>query len=330
MGVEEIRKYKDRPFFIAVGFLKPHLNFIAPKRYWDLYDPAQIKLAGNPLPPKDCPPLSLTPSIELRARDGVPKDGPIPDELARRLLHGYYACVSYVDAQVGHLLDELDRQGLRGNTIVILWGDHGWQLGEHALWGKATNFETSARAPLIISAPGAKAAGKRSSALVEFVDIYPSLCELAGLAIPPRLEGTSFAPLLNEPERPWKSAAFTQYTCPALREWAGLPLDENMQKTFAPLMRDVTARLQAADPKGYSYEKYSQHLMGYSMRTDRYRFVYWIDDRAPQKPIAIELYDHQTDPEENVNLANDPTRAELVSELTAQFRAGWQGAKPGK
>jgi len=140
-----LREHKNQPFFLAVGFLKPHLSFVAPKKYWDMYDPAKLQLARNPFPPKDCPPLALTSSIELRARTDIPKDGPIPADLARRLIHGYSACVSYIDAQVGRVLAELERCGLADNTIVVLWGDHGWQLGEHDLWGKVVNFETSAR-----------------------------------------------------------------------------------------------------------------------------------------------------------------------------------------
>jgi len=327
MGAAAIRKFSDRPFFIAVGFYKPHLPFNAPKRYWDLYDPTEIEPADNPFAPKGCPPMALTPSLELRTREGVPKSGPIPDDLARHLVHGYYACASYIDAQIGRLLDELDRLGLRENTVVVLWGDHGWQLGEHAMWGKASNFETSARAPLIVRAPGVAESGRAIDALVEFVDIYPTLCELAGLPLPEHLEGTSFAPLLLDPQREWKSAAFTQYPCPALREWAGLPLEKGMRRLFAPLMTQIVAKLEAADPH-FSYETYGKHVMGYSMRTDRYRYTRWVDDRNPQEPIAVELYDHENDPDENVNLADDPAHARLVQKLAARFQAGWRAARP--
>ncbi len=135
---------------------------------------------------------------------------PLSEVQTRELRHGYYACVSFVDAQIGRLLAELERLGLRENTIVVLWGDHGWHLGEQGLWAKLTDFELGARVPLIVSAPGKKAVGAKSSALVEFVDVYPALCELAGLPLPPHLEGTSFATLLDAPDKPWKSAAFTQ------------------------------------------------------------------------------------------------------------------------
>jgi iduronate 2-sulfatase len=320
-----LREHKDRPFFLAVGFLKPHLSFVAPKKYWDMYDPTQFKLASNPYPPKDCPPIALPPSIELRARTDIPKDGPIPPDLARRLIHGYSACVSYVDAQVGRVLEELERGGLADKTIVVLWGDHGWQLGEHDMWGKASNFETSARAPLIMAAPGRKGNGKKADGLVEFVDIYPTLCELAGLSLPAHLQGKSMASLLDNPARPGKLAAFTQYPCPALREWAGLPLDDYMSITFRPLMGKIEKNIQAMDPDDYSPEKYRQHVTGYSLRTDQYRLVYWCDDRKPAKPIALELYDHAQDPDENVNVAGKAEYAKTVAALCSQLSPNLPG-----
>jgi iduronate 2-sulfatase len=140
-AVLTLREVKDKPFFLAAGFYKPHLPFIAPKKYWDMYDPADMILADNPFKPKDAPSIGLHASFELRTRGGVPKYGPIDDELSRHLLHAYLACTSYVDAQVGKILDKLDRLGLRDNTVIIFWGDHGWHLGEYGIWGKATNYE---------------------------------------------------------------------------------------------------------------------------------------------------------------------------------------------
>lgn len=237
-AVERLRvlKGQDRPFFMAVGFLKPHLPFIAPKKHWDRYDPAKIRLSPTRELPAEAPRFAGNGSGELRTYDGTPLQGPVPAEMARTLIHGYYACVSYMDAQVGKILDEVDRLGLRENTVVALWGDHGWHLGDHGLWCKHTNFEQATRAPLIVSAPGMRAAGKRTNALVEFVDLYPSLCELAGVAVAEGLEGASFKPLLEHPERPWKSAAFSQYP-------RGIPM-------------------QGAG-------------MGHSIRTDRYRLTEW-------------------------------------------------------
>jgi arylsulfatase A-like enzyme len=288
MAIAALREMKkDRPFWLGVGFIRPHLPFVAPKKYWDLYDPAKIELAKNPFRPKGAPSFAVTEGGEMRAYEGIPA-GHIPDDLARTLKHGYYASISYMDAQVGRVLDELDRLSLRQNTIIVLWGDHGWKLGEHDAWCKHTNVELDANAPLIVSAPGMKAAGKRTDALVEFVDIYPTLAELAGLTFPGHLEGVSFAPLLNDAGRPWKPAAFSQY------------------------------------PRGVK----GKPLMGYSMRTDRYRFTRWVQRDDHEKVEAVELYDHRTDPDENVNIADDPKNAELVRQLTEQWNKGWRGSRP--
>jgi len=328
-AVATLKKIKDNPFFLAVGFHKPHLPFIAPKRYWDLYDPATIPLAENDSPPEDAPAMGLHSSFELRTRADIPKSGPIDDKLARRLLHGYLACAGYVDAQVGRVLAELDRLGLRDNTVVILWGDHGWHLGEMGVWGKATNYEIAARVPMIISAPGMKARGKTTGALVELIDMYPTLCELAGVPIPKHVEGTSFAPLLNDPDRTWKTAAFSQFPCPALREWAALPLSEAMRKTFfGPLITEKEQLIEDELPGEWSREKFEKHVMGYTMRTDRYRLVRWVDVRQPDKALAVELYDHQTDPDETENIATE--KADVVKDLSARMNAGWKTARPGR
>jgi arylsulfatase A-like enzyme len=201
---------KSEPFFLAVGLVKPHLPFVAPKKYWDLYDPAAIQLAPNKFRATDAPDYAVLPGAELRNYDGIPA-GPIPDDLARQLKHGYYASISYMDAQLGRVLAELDRLDLRKNTIIVLWGDHGWKLGEHDAWCKHSTTENDTNAPLLLSAPGMKNPGAKSSALVEMVDIYPTLSELAGLPLPDHLEGVSLKPLLDAPDRPWKSAAFSQY-----------------------------------------------------------------------------------------------------------------------
>lgn len=210
--ISDLRRFKkmDKPFFLTAGFVKPHLPFNAPKKYWDMYDRDEIDMADNPFAPKDAPKAAIHTWGELRSYHGIPAKGRLDDELARTLVHGYYACVSYTDALVGRVLDELDRLGLRKDTIVVLWGDHGWNLREHGLWCKHSNFDTSMRAPLIVSAPGVKG-GKKTEALCEFVDIYPSLCELSGLELPGHLEGTSFVPLMRDPDRAWKKAVFSRY-----------------------------------------------------------------------------------------------------------------------
>jgi arylsulfatase A-like enzyme len=281
---------KQQPFFLALGFSKPHLPFVAPKKYWDLYDPAKIQLAPNKFRPKDAPDYPIQPGGELRNYHGIP-EGSIPDDLARQLKHGYYAAISYMDAQLGLVLDELDRLDLAKNTIVVLWGDHGWKLGEHDAWCKHSNAENDTNGALLLSVPGMKHAGAKATGLVEFVDIYPTLAELAGLPLPAHLEGLSFKPVLDHPTRPWKPAAFSQYPRPGNSATGGIP------------------------------------LMGYSMRTERYRFTVWLHRDDPGKVADIELYDHQTDPQENLNVAKSPAHRELVEQLMAQWRGGWQGAQ---
>ncbi len=288
MAIKALRDLKDKkqPFWLGVGFVKPHLPFVAPKKYWDLYDPAKIELAKVTTRPKGAPSYAIGDGGEMRVYEGIP-NGHVPDDLARELKHGYYAAVSYMDAQVGKVVAELERLGLRDDTIIILWGDHGWKLGEYDAWCKHTNVELDTNVPLIISVPGQKTAGKKTDALVEFVDIYPSLAELCSLPLPKHLEGTSFAPLIKNPNQPWKEAAFSQY------------------------------------PRGAS----GKSLMGYTMRTDRYRLTRWVEKRDHSKVDAVELYDHKTDPMETVNIANDPKNAKLVAELTEQWKKGWQAAQ---
>ena len=208
-AVRELRQLKDEPFFLAVGFYKPHLPFCAPKKYWDLYDRSAIPLAPHPAPPKNIDPsLSLHRNGELTGRYAALKDpAEATEEEARQLRHGYFASVSYVDAQIGKVLDELDRLGLRDNTIVVVWGDHGWHLGDLHVWGKHTTFEFSLRSALLMRVPG-KAAGAHASGLVESLDLYPTLADCCGLETPKGLHGTSLAPLLENPEQPGKDGAF--------------------------------------------------------------------------------------------------------------------------
>ncbi len=201
---------KERqPFFLGVGFQKPHLPFCAPKKYWDLYDRHSIPLP-YPAKPKNAPEIAFTNWGELRSYSDIPDVGSCDEAKTRELIHGYYACVSYTDAQVGKLLLELDRLELRKDTIVVLWGDHGWKLGEYSCWSKHTNFELDTHVPLILSDPDYQK-GVRITALTELVDIYPTLAELCGLTVADDLEGTSFVPLLDNPNRSWKKACFSQY-----------------------------------------------------------------------------------------------------------------------
>ncbi len=211
-AISYLQRFQDssEPFFLAVGYMKPHLPFNAPKTYWDYYNEENIDTAENPFAPRNAPQESLHNWTELRDYFGIPANGALSDETARTLIHGYYACTSYIDAQIGLLLDELEALGLKDNTIVVLWGDHGWNLGEHGLWCKHANFNTCLNAPLIVQVPSIEG-GIQTDALTEFVDIYPTLCELCGLNLPSHLEGTSFVPLLSDPEREWKEAVFSRY-----------------------------------------------------------------------------------------------------------------------
>jgi len=205
IAVGDLKKLKElnKPFFLAVGFLKPHLPFNAPVRYWDLYDRNHLTLPENSYPPQNAPPQAIHNFGELRSYHGIPQEGRLSDSLALTLIHGYYACVSYIDRQIGLILDALEELKLDKNTIVILWGDHGWNLREHGLWCKHCNFRTSLRSTLMIKVPG-KTKGDKCDALVEFIDIYPTLCELAGIGLPEHLEGRSFVPLIVNPSQKWK------------------------------------------------------------------------------------------------------------------------------
>ncbi len=193
------RTESDQPFFMAVGFLKPHLPFEAPLKYWQLHDPDTIELPENYYPPKNAPSEAIHSFGELRSYVGVPAKGPVTDEMARTLIHGYAACVSYTDAQIGRVLNALNELGLTENTIIVLWGDHGWNLGEHTLWCKHCTFENAMRVPLIISTPGRRS-GETTRSLTETIDIYPTLCDLAGIEKPKHLAGESLVQVLDSPE----------------------------------------------------------------------------------------------------------------------------------
>lgn len=207
-----LKQLKDdgKPFFLAVGLLKPHLPFVAPKKYWDLYDPKDIQLPKTYHVPKNAPKQAIHSFGELRSYAGIPAKGPVSKETALKLIHGYYACVSFADAQIGRMLKELERLELSKNTIVVLWGDHGWNLGEHTLWCKHCCFETSMQIPMIIRAPGMKP-GQRTTALTETIDLYPTLCQLTDTPAPSHLQGSSLVPLLKNPKAEGKGFAMGRY-----------------------------------------------------------------------------------------------------------------------
>ncbi len=279
---------QEKPFFLAIGFYRPHLPFNAPKKYWDLYEREKITLPTNQYLPEDSPPMAINNLRELRGYTDFkdikkPHEGILTEEESRLLKHGYLASVSYIDAQIGKLINELDRLELSKNTIIVLWGDHGWKLGEHASWCKMTNYEIDTRVPLIISTPELKNKNIKTDALVEFVDIYPTLCELSGLTIPDFLEGKSMVPVIQHPEESFKEAVYSQF----LREGIWLA------------------------PDGIEY-------MGNSIRTNRYRYTEWINWETGTL-VASELYDHNSDPEENKNIAMEINNKELITDLANQL-----------
>ncbi len=289
-------KEKNQPFFFGIGYYRPHLPFNAPKKYWDMYDAEDIPEAEFSQVPVGGPVMAINNMRELRGYSdfkGVPHpfDGGVSPADAHRLKHGYYASVSYIDAQVGRLLDKLEELDIADNTIVVLWGDHGWKLGEHNSWGKMTNYNIDTHAPLIIRTPALKNAASRIARLVEFVDIYPSLCELANLPVPAKLQGTSFVPLFENPDIDWKEAVFSQF----LREGIWIA------------------------PDGIEY-------MGYSIRTENRHYVKWMNWQTKEF-AANELYDLSNDPGENVNLAAVSLYAADIEKLEMLWQNEWDTAQ---
>ena len=201
---------QDTPFFLACGFYRPHLPFVAPQKYWDLYPGRSIPLATNDYFPRDLDHVFRYTWGELRSYRGIPGKGPVSEEAARQLVRGYRASVSFIDAQIGRLLDALARLDLQEDTIIVLWGDHGWQLGEHGFWCKHTNFEVATRVPLIISAPH-MLHNKACKRLVETIDVYPTLCQLAHIPPPAHMQGKSLVPLLLNTDAMHKGLVFTRW-----------------------------------------------------------------------------------------------------------------------
>ena len=268
-SVEDLKQFKanGQPFFLAVGFVKPHLPFNAPKKYWDLYDPNSITLPENATFPKSAPQRANHKWGELRAYIDIPKKGPVPDPIAKKLIHGYYASVSYVDAQIGVLIKGLTELGLRENTIIVLVGDHGWSLSDHGLWAKHSNFEVALQVPLIISDSSLPRAAHTNS-IAELVDIYPTLCELTAGESPTHLQGSSLVSALEAPGTIFKDVA--------LARW---------QK-------------------------------GETLIVDQLFYTEW---QRKDKVVSKMLYNHETDPNETNNLANDPAYLSTVKALSKQL-----------
>ncbi len=267
-GIKLIEEHKDKPFFLAIGFYKPHTPYVAPKKYFDLYPLDTIHL-----PPIDAESQRHVPKPALASTAPLPYFG-VGEEHARECKRAYYAAISFVDAQIGRVLDAMDRNKLWDNTVVVFWSDHGYHLGEHGLWMKRSLFEESDRVPLVIVAPGAKGNGKVCARTVEFVDLYPTLADLAGLTPPPGYEGMSVKDLLADPAVPHDRPAFTQVHHP--------------------------------------------NAVGHAVRTERWRYVEW--DQGKQ---GMQLYDHEADPHELKNLAEDPKYAGTVEEMRRLVRKNW-------
>ncbi len=266
--LEAARKRRDAdgtPFFLCVGFARPHLPFSAPKSYWDRFDPATLPMPKRQQPPEGAPPVAGKRGGEIANYFPVPERAPTPYEesLTRKLIHGYYASTSYVDAQIGKVIDAIDRLNLDENTIIVLWGDHGYHLGDLGLWTKHTNYEQANRIPLFLIAPGVTQPGAATKQLTESVDLYPTLAALAGLPAPggsPRIDGQSLVPVLRDP---------------------------------------------AARVRDHAFHAFPKARLGRAIRTDRYRMVQWKQADEPDSAAAYELYDYESDPLESRNLAAD-------------------------
>ena len=270
-AVEVLEEIQGSQFFLAVGFKKPHMPLYAPAKYYELYDPQTFK---------NIPEVVLHPEHEIITFSDISSGGgPLSEEKTLELLRAYAASTSFIDAQVGRVLDQLDALGLTESTIVLLCGDHGFHLGEHGTWGKRTTYEVALRTPLVVSIPGQNTLGIKTDALVELVDIFPTLTDACQLPILPQLEGISMVPVIEQPTIPWKSAAFSKV--------------------------------------GNEYGKRS-------IRTGRYRYT----ESGINASMGKELYDHNTDPDETVNIAYFPENAALVKYLSERLRAGWKAALP--
>ena len=288
LAITELRALakKPEPFFLALGIFKPHSPYKVPKRYWDMYRLEDIPAIETTIRPRNAPEIAFHANHEILGEPNAPRT--LDEEAKREIRHGYYAAMSFADAQFGRVLDALDELKLRDNTIVVIIGDNGFHLGEHDVWGKMTLFGWDARVPLIISAPGIGTGGAKTSAISELIDIFPTLTDLSGLPNPPQLDGASLVPLLKDSSASVKPAALTQHPRPALY-WGGGP---------------------QALPQ----------VMGYGLTTDRWSYHEWRDFKTGHI-VGQELYDQQADPLETVNLAGTVEAAAEIPALAEQLRS---------
>lgn len=282
-AVRVLDEVKDRPFFLAVGFWKPHAQFNAPKRYWDLYNRDELPVL-NAQRPDNAPDVAFHQSTEVLG-PAVNQKRPTPEQVAE-MRHGYFANISYMDAQVGKVLEALEKSGVADRTIVTFISDHGYHIGEHSLWGKTSNFELDARVPMMIRAPGMTTAGQKTASLTELIDLFPTLTELCTLPRPEGLEGTSLLPVLLDPTKSLKTAAFTQHPRPAYFDRTPAKLPESM---------------------------------GVSVRTPQARYTEWRDWKTGET-LARELYSDSDEPSETRNRIDDPSARSILQEVQRQLQ----------
>lgn len=291
----------DKPFYMGLGYFRPHLPFTVPKKYWDLYDKDKMPLSINPEIPENAPIQTMNSMYELRHYDGfghITKptgNYKLSEDTIRTLRQGYYASVSYVDKLIGDLVEHMKEIGIYDNTIIVVWGDHGYKLGDHNSWGKMTNYNIDLQVPIIIRYPNQPNSGGQSYGITELVDLFPTICDIAEIDIPDYMQGQSLLPLMKNPEKEWKKAAFSQF--------------HRRPKV-------------SADGKRY---------MGYSVNTKEYHYIEWYgwDHKKGERRAFknIELYDRLNDPHETINIANEESLASTIEDLAVLINEGWREAK---
>lgn len=282
-AIDRLRKLKEnpeQPFFMAVGFARPHLPFSVPKKYWDLYNPDDLPMPQYEKAPEGSPSFTKKRGHEMSQFFPIPRHQDVyDDDLKRKLIHGYYASISYMDAQLGKVMKELKRLELDKNTIVVFWSDHGWHLGDHAIWTKHTNFEQANHIPFIVIAPGVTKAGSVTDQFAESVDVYPTLASLAGLDKPkgPQpIDGIDLSPVLKDGSKEIKNHAYHAF-----------PMG------------------------GY---------LGEAIRTKQYRMIRWTPIRKNKKEVLYELYDYDNDPKETKNIAKEnPKMVSKMTQILKQY-----------
>jgi iduronate 2-sulfatase len=282
----------EQPFFLGVGFIASHTPFMAPQKYWDLYDRNRLTLPENLQVPEGSPEWTEGDSEPAQhyTQNGYEKPWRASKEESLELLHGHYATISYIDAQIGKLIEALKRNGFYDDTIIVLTSDHGFSDGEHGYWGKHNVWDPSFQVPLLLKIPGISEQGMQINALTEHVDIYPTLCDLCGIPKPDFLEGTSMVPLLESPDRPWGKAVF-------------------------------------AHRKHMWHDRLQVYKIANTVRTHTHRLTIYLDKNDDE--IYVELFDYQKDPHETTNFAKDPNYETVIREMCHLLNAGWKSCLPG-